>query len=59
MKDKLPYIIIIASIILIVGDLLTLEKIDRGDYLRLLSITLIIISMIITIQNNRNRKNKD
>jgi|AntAceMinimDraft_12_1070368.scaffolds.fasta_scaffold70785_3 surface polysaccharide O-acyltransferase-like enzyme len=58
MKKNLPLFVIIASAILMIGNYITTEKIDRGFWVSTLSSVLIIISMILTIRENK-KQNKN
>ena len=55
MKKNLPLIVIIASAILMIGNFITTEEIDRGFWVSTLSSVLIIISMVLTIRDNKNK----
>jgi hypothetical protein len=55
MKKKLPLFVIIASAILMIGNFITTEEIDRGFWLSTLSSVLIIISMVLTIRENKKK----
>lgn len=57
MKKNLPLIVIIASAILIIGDFITTEEIDRGFWMSTLSSVLIIISMVLIIRTNKKKDN--
>ena len=57
MKKYLPLIVIIASAILIIGDFITTEEIDRGFWMSTLSSVLIIISMVLIIRTNKKKDN--
>ena len=55
MKKNLPLIVIIASAILIIGDFIMTDEIDRGFWMSTLSSVLIIISMVLTIRANKKK----
>ena len=55
MKKNLPLILIIASAILIIGNFITTNEIDRGFWMSTLSSVLIIISMVLTIRANKKK----
>ena len=57
-KENLPLIIIIASFILIIANIITSEKIDAGFWIRILSSVLLIIAMFIAIRD-RKKQNKN
>ena len=57
-KEYLPLIIIIASFILIIANIITSEKIDVGFWMRILSGFLLIIAMFIKIRD-RKKQNKN
>ena len=58
MKKNLPLIVIIASAILMIGNFITTDEIDRGFWMSTLSSVLIIISMVLTIRANKKKINK-
>ncbi|WP_153267722.1 hypothetical protein [Oceanihabitans sp. IOP_32] len=55
MKKNLPLIVIIASAILMIGNFITTDEIDRGFWMSTLSSVLIIISMVLTIRANKKK----
>jgi len=55
-KENLPLLIIIASFILIIANIITSEKIDGGFWMRILSSVLLIIAMFITIRERKKQK---
>lgn len=55
MKKKLPLIVIMASAILIIVNFMISEEIDRIFWTSTLSSVLIIISMILTIRENKEK----
>lgn len=55
MKKNLPLIVIIVSAILMIGNFITSEEIDRGFWISTLSSVLIIISMVLTIRENKKQ----
>ena len=57
-KENLPLLIIIASFILIIANIITSEKIDGGFWMRILSSVLLIIAMFITIRDRKKKEQK-
>ncbi|MFD2588151.1 hypothetical protein ACFSQJ_14500 [Croceitalea marina] len=55
MKKNIPLILIIVSAILIIANFIFSEESDRGFWLTTLSSVLIIISMVLTIRENRKK----
>jgi hypothetical protein len=55
-KENLPLIIIIVSLILIIANIITSEKIDGGFWMRILSSVLLIIAMLIAIRDIKKNK---
>lgn len=58
MKKNLPLIVIIASAILMIVNFIMSERIDRGFWMSTLSSVLIIISMVLTIRENKKKDEK-
>lgn len=54
-KSILPIILIVASVILIIVNIVTSEAFDRGFWLRNLSSVLLIIAMILTIRSQQQK----
>ncbi|WP_158269196.1 hypothetical protein [Kordia periserrulae] len=52
-KSILPLLLIIASVILIIVNLVTSENYDRGFWMRSLSSILLIFAMILTIRSQK------
>jgi asparagine N-glycosylation enzyme membrane subunit Stt3 len=58
-KDNLPFILIIASVILIILNFIfTSDEMDIGFWMRILSSGLLILAMYITIRNKKNERGK-
>lgn len=57
MKKKLPYILILASIVLIIVNVITSENFDKGFWMRTLSSALLIIAMVLTIRSKNKEEN--
>lgn len=57
MKKILPYILLIASIILIIVNFITSEKIDSGFWVSSLSSICVIIAMVLTIRAHKKQDN--
>ncbi|WP_275316894.1 hypothetical protein [Tenacibaculum bernardetii] len=55
MKKNTPLILIIVSAILIIANFIFSEEFDRGFWLTTLSSVLIIISMVLTIRENKKQ----
>jgi len=55
MKKNTPLILIVVSAILIIANFIFSEEFDRGFWLTTLSIVLIIISMVLTIRENKKQ----
>ncbi|MDE3743275.1 hypothetical protein [Maribacter polysaccharolyticus] len=55
MKKHTPLILIIVSAILIIANFIFSEEFDRGFWLTTLSSVLIIISMVLTIRENKKQ----
>lgn len=55
MKKTLPYILLIASAILILVNFITSEKIDVGFWMSSISSILIIIAMVLTIRAHKKQ----
>ena len=55
MKKNIPLILIIVSAILIISNFIFSKEFDRGFWLTTLSSVLIIISMVLTIRENRKQ----
>jgi len=55
MKKNIPLILIVASAILIIANFIFSEEFDRGFWLTTLSSVLIIISMVLTIRENKKQ----
>tara|TARA_Y100001934_G_C12012399_1_gene612921 strand:+ start:475 stop:651 length:177 start_codon:yes stop_codon:yes gene_type:complete len=55
MKKNTPLILIVVSAILIIADFIFSEEFDRGFWLTTLSSVLIIISMVLTIRENKKQ----
>jgi hypothetical protein len=55
MKKNLPIVLIIASAILIITNFIFTEGFDRGFWMTTLSGVLIIISMVLTIRENKKQ----
>jgi len=60
MKKKLPYILIIASVILLILDIsrLNFKNLKDGTYAGIISSILLIIAMILVIIDNKKRGEK-
>lgn len=56
MKKNLPLILIIASFILIIINLLTFDSFDNGFFLRVLSSVLVIVAMFLVIEKKKNNE---
>jgi len=55
MKKNTPLILIVVSAILIIANFIFSEEFDRGFWLTTLSSVLIIISMVLTIRENKKQ----
>jgi hypothetical protein len=55
-KSLLPILLIVASIILIIVNIVTSEAYDRGFWFRNLSSILLIVAMIFTIRSQRQKE---
>jgi len=55
MKKNLPLIVIIAAAILMIGEFIMTDEIDRGFLISTLSSVLIILSMVLTIRANKKK----
>ena len=55
MKKNLPLFVIFASAILMIGNFITTEKINRGFWVSTISSVLIIIGMVLTIRENKKK----
>lgn len=55
MKKNLPVILIIVSVILILVNIITLEKLDKSFWTSITSSVLIIIAMILTVKNRKGK----
>ncbi len=57
-KTVLPIILIVASVILIIVNIVTSEAFDRGFWMRNLSSVLLIVAMIFTIRSMKSNDSK-
>ena len=55
MKHNIPVIIIIASIILIIINVVTTDEFDNGFWMQTLSGVLVIFAMLVTIRNRKKQ----
>lgn len=55
---NLPKILITLSLLLILANIITAEKFDKGFYLQILSSVLLIIAMVLTIRHKKNKKSE-
>ncbi|WP_290700210.1 hypothetical protein [Lacinutrix sp.] len=51
MKNKLPVILIVASVILMVAITVTTEAFDKSFWMSMLSSVLLIVAMVLTIRS--------
>lgn len=57
MKKKLAYILIIASVIVMMASYLVAQEYNLGFWMSMLSSVLVITSMVLTISNNNKQDN--
>lgn len=57
-NNKLPIILIIASIVLLVINFIDSDTTDKGFWMRIASSLLLILAMILTIKNKNNETRK-
>tara|TARA_B100000809_G_scaffold233570_1_gene250375 strand:- start:2505 stop:2675 length:171 start_codon:yes stop_codon:yes gene_type:complete len=53
MKQNIPVILIIASILLIILNIVTTDEFDNGFWMQTLSGALVILAMLVTIRNRK------
>ena len=54
-KLLLPIILIVASVILIIANIVTSEAFDRGFWFRNVSSVLLILAMVLTIRSQQKK----
>jgi len=52
-KQILPFVLIVASVILMIANIVTSEALNQGFWLRNLSSILLILAMILTIRSQK------